>query len=182
MTAAKVGGLGLDPGPPTAEESRFTRHAPAGWLAWDAFSPERDFCVFVGMLQRMLAPAVVLETGVGVGRLTSFLDLSSCAFLGFEGDPKWRRPPADSQQATPTVEQLAAADLVILDSNLEFRLDEIARWAEHGKPGSVCVVHDCGAPNDRRSTHRRVREAVDATGIAGVFLRNPRGGWLAQHP
>lgn len=182
MTLLEVGGLGLDPGPPTCEETQFTRKAPLGWLSWDAWSPERDFCAFAGMLQRMLAPSVVLETGVGVGRLTSFLDLESCMYLGFEADLAWRRPPAVDGQETPTDEELASADLVILDSDPTYRLDEIGRWAQFGKAGSVCVVHDCGVQGDRRLTHRNVRDAVDATGLPGIMLRNPRGGWLGWKP
>lgn len=182
MTHLTVGGLGLDPGPPTRQERQFTRRAPLGWLSWDAWSPERDFCAFVGMLQRMLSPALVLETGVGVGRLTSFLDLGSCKYLGFESDPAWRQPPAVDGRETPTESELAQADLVLLDSDPAYRLGEIAGWAQHGKPGSVCVVHDCGAPNDRRLTHRRIREVVEATGVPGILLRNPRGGWLGWHP
>lgn len=167
------------------DERRFTPFAQSGWLSWDQWSPEEDFCRFVGMLQRMLQPAVVLETGVGIGRLTGYLNLDVCTYLGFESDPEWRRPPADPEQDTPTAEQVASANLVILDSAPEMRCAEIALWAEHGKQSSVCVVHDCGNghPQKRKwSTHHGLRRAVADTGLPGVLLRNPRGGWLGWHP
>lgn len=175
MTA--VEGVGL------RDEREFTPFAAPGWMSWDNWSPERDFCRFVGMVQRMLQPAVVLETGVGAGRLTAHLDLEACIYVGFESDPEWRHPPAEL--GTPTAGQMASADLVVLDSAPEFRIPEIRRWAEHGKSGSVCVVHDCGNGHpDRKkwSTHRDLRRTVEAIGLPGIFLRNPRGGWLGWHP
>ncbi|WP_190059370.1 hypothetical protein [Streptomyces echinoruber] len=168
-------------GLPVQDEQAFTPHAEAGWLAWDSYSPEQDFCRFAGMLQRMLRPAVVLETGVGVGRLTEHLNLGACTYLGFEADPKWRRPPADPVQGTPTAGHMAAADLVILDSAPEYRFRELARWVERGKPGSVCLVHDCGNGHAEDTFHHKMRRAVEAAGLPGVFLRNPRGGWLGIH-
>ena len=163
------------------DEQTFTRHAQQGWLSWDEWSPEQDFCRFVGMLQRMLQPAVVLETGVGIGRITSHLDLGNCRFLGFESNPAWRQEPADPELAGPAAEHMAAADLVILDSDIEVRFDEIALWAKAGKRGSVCVVHDCGNGHLPGTVHRMLGEACAATGQPGVLLKNPRGGWMGWH-
>ena len=163
------------------DEKTFTPHAQPGWLSWDGWSPEQDFCQFVGMLQRMLQPAVVLEPGVGIGRITGHLDLRRCRFLGFESDPEWRQPPADPTQDTPDRLQMGEADLVILDSDPAFRFAEIALWAEHGKPGSVCVVHDCGNGHLPRELHGRLGAACAATGMPGMFLKNPRGGWMGIH-
>ena len=159
----------------------FTPHANTGWPSWDEWSPEQDFCRFVGMLQRMLQPAVVLETGVGIGRITGHLDLEGCRFLGFESDPQWRQPPADPELVTPTAEHMASADLVILDSDPDFRFQEIKLWGEAGKPGSVCVVHDCGNGHEEWTVHAQLGKACTATGMAGLMLRNPRGGWLGVH-
>lgn len=163
------------------DEREFTPFAASGWLSWDQWSPEQDFCRFAGMLQRMLQPAVIIETGVGIGRVTDHLDLAACTYLGFETDPSWRHPPAEL--GTPTPEQMATADLVILDSTPSFRIREIKLWAEHGKSGSVCLVHDCGNGHPQRwATHHRMRRAVEATKLPGMCLRNPRGGWLGWHP
>lgn len=164
------------------DEQTFTPWAQPGWLCWDSHSPERDFCAFAGLLQRMLQPAVTLETGVGVGRLTSYLDMHIGTYLGFESDPEWRYPPADPDLPTPTAEQMAAADLVILDSEPEHRLSEIARWVEHGKPGSVCVVHDCGNGHAAGTVHDLLGRTVEATGLPGLRLKNPRGGWIGWRP
>lgn len=163
------------------DERAFTPHAEPGWLSWDSYSPEAEFCTFVGVLQRMLQPAVLLETGVGVGRLTSHLDLVRCTYLGFESDSRWRVPPSNQPEATPSPEQLQAADFVVLDSAPGYRLGEIAGWAEHGKPGSVCVVHDCANNHPEGWAHWDIRQAVEDTGLPGVFLKNPRGGWLGVH-
>lgn len=164
------------------DEQTFTPWADPGWESWDEWSPEVGFCEFVAVVQRMVRPAIVLETGVGVGRLTGFLDLGACTYLGFEHDPHYRTPPAEPDRAGPDVSEMTRADLVILDSDPSQRLDEIAMWAEHGKPGSVCVVHDAGNGHATGSIHLRVRDAIEAAAIHGIFLSNPRGGWLAQHP
>jgi hypothetical protein len=164
------------------DEKQFTPHAELGWLSWDEWSPEQDFCRFVGMLQRMLQPAVVVETGVGVGRITEHLDLDACQFFGFESDPAWRRPPADPELATPSWLHMTSADLVILDSEPDVRFAELELWAEHGKAGSVVVVHDAGNGHDAATLHSRIGFACASTSLPGVFLKNPRGGWMGVHP
>jgi hypothetical protein len=163
------------------DEKKFTPHAELGWLSWDEWSPEQDFCRFVGLLQRVLQPAQVVETGVGVGRLTGHLDVESCGYLGFESDPEWRQPPADPELATPTPEQMAVAQLVVLDSEPPFRLAEIKLWADVGARGSVCVVHDAGNGHAEGTVHEAIGVACVASGQPGIFLRNPRGGWLGVH-
>lgn len=167
------------------DEREFTPFAAAGWMSWDQWSPELDFCRFAGMLVRVTAPAVVVETGVGVGRLTAHLDTTSSVYLGFESDPAWRRPPALTGRETPTPDEMGSADLVVLDSEPSLRRREIASWAACGKPGSVCLVHDCGnghPDHPQWTEHHRLRRGVEATGIPGLFLSNPRGGWLGWHP
>lgn len=163
------------------DEKQFTPHGDTGWLSWDAWSPEQDVCRFAGLLQRMLQPAAVLETGVGVGRLTSHLDLGGCDYLGFESNPEWRQSPALPDAATPTPEQMATAQLVILDSDPLYRLQEIKLWGAVGARGSVCLVHDAGNGHGEDTVHYRIGAACVATGQPGVLLRNPRGGWLGVH-
>lgn len=163
------------------DEQQFTRHADPGWLSWDEWSPEQDFCRFVGMLQRMLQPHTVLETGVGIGRVTSHLDLTACEYLGFESNPQWRQPPASCDAPGPAAAQMAAADLVILDSDIEVRFAEIALWAEHGKPGSVVLVHDAGNGHHAATVHAQIGFACAQTNQPGMILRNPRGAWLGIH-
>lgn len=163
------------------DETRFTPHAQPGWEAWNSYSPEVEFCRFVGMLQRMMQPAVIVETGVGAGKITAELALDGVEWLGFESDSQWR-PAAAQPGVSPDATHIGRADLVILDSDPQWRFDEIACWTGHGKPGSVCVVHDAGNGHpDGWTTHHRVRDAVTRTGQPGVFLRNPRGGWLGIH-
>ncbi|MFF0139674.1 hypothetical protein ACFYRN_24875 [Streptomyces sp. NPDC005227] len=163
------------------DEQQFTRHADQGWQSWDEWSPEQDVCRFAGLLQRMLQPKNVLETGVGIGRITDHLDLTSCQFLGFESNAAWRRPPAHPDLATPTADQMAEADFVILDSDVDVRFAEIHLWAEHGKPGSVVLVHDAGNGHGPATVHAQIGFACAQTGQPGTFLRNPRGAWLGIH-
>ncbi|WP_432169061.1 hypothetical protein [Streptomyces sp. 1222.5] len=163
------------------DEQQFTQHAQQGWLSWDEWSPERDFCRFAGMLQRMLQPAVVLETGVGVGRITSHLDTTTCTYFGFESNPQWRRAPADPINPGPGYSHMGAADLVILDSDIEVRFDELRMWAEHGKAGSVVLVHDAGNGHEAWTVHAQIGFACVQTGQPGTFLKNPRGAWLGIH-
>lgn len=168
------------------DETQFTTWAQPGWQSWDTWSPEVEFCQFVGWLQRMTAPAVVVETGVGVGRITQYLDLAACDYVGFESDPDWRRNDTIPYQDTPTPgrQHIHDADLVILDSAPNYRLNEITSWAKFGKTGSVCVIHDAGNghPANPHSVHHRVRRTIEGTRIRGIYLRNPRGGWMGQHP
>lgn len=166
----------------TVDERQFTPWAQAGWASWDAWSPEFEFCRFVAVMQRMLSPRVTLETGVGAGTLTGFLDVQDGAYAGFEADPRWRRPPAYPDRTGPSISEMRTADLVVLDSNPPHRMREIEMWAEDGMAGSVCIVHDCGNGHGAGSVHAAVRAAVEATGIRGVYLANPRGGWVGQHP
>ena len=126
-------------------------------------------------------PRWVLETGVGIGRVTDHLDLDSCASMGFESDPDWRGPPADSELATPGLQHMSVAQLAILDSDPRYRLQEIALWAEIAPRGSVCLVHDAGNGHAEGTIHQQIGAACAATRQPGVFLRNPRGGWMGWH-
>src|SRR5262245_45046883 len=100
----------------TYDESEFTPHPKPGQCrAYTAFSPEVEFCAWVGIMQRFIEPAVVLETGVGAGMITADLNLNDCSYMGFESLDEFRNPN-DMPEQTPGADQMAAADLVILDS------------------------------------------------------------------
>lgn len=167
--------------PPRHDESDFTPGAETGWHAWDQWSPELEFCEFVGMLARMLAPRIIVETGVGIGRVTRHLnlDLATTTYLGYESDEAWRATAQAalpvSGEPTPSNNALGHADLLVLDSAPDYRLQELGRWGVYGKRGAVCVVHDAG------EQHPTIREACRLTGQPGMFLQNPRGGWVGIH-
>lgn len=167
-------------GEATHDEAEFTPGAtPGEWTAWDARSPEYEFCLFVGVMQRMLAPHVIVETGVGAGRVTHFLNLNGCEYLGFEADYECQTADWITYQAhgVPQGGHMAAADLVILDSGVNIRCFEIPLWESYGKRGSVCIVHDALT---RR--HPAIYDAIIQTGLLGMWLANPRGAWMAVHP
>jgi hypothetical protein len=56
--------------PGLGEETKHTPWATPGWPAWNAMSPELEFCEFAGVLARMIEPSFVIETGVGQGFTT----------------------------------------------------------------------------------------------------------------
>jgi hypothetical protein len=107
--------------------------------------------------------------------------LDACRYFGFESNPAWRRPPADPVLETPTWLQMTEADLVILDSDPDYRFLELELWTEHGKPGSVVVVHDAGNGHSPVTLHAQIGLACTETGMPGMALKNPRGGWLGVH-
>ena len=165
----------------TVDETVLTPWGQKGWKSWNVWSPEVDVCRFVGLLARMLQPAVIVETGVGAGKITAELDRSNATWLGYEADPQWR--PRDAQSdVTPSADQFGAADLVILDSDWKWRFDEFALWVDHGKSDAVCFIHDAGNGHPDHSGHMRMQRAITGAGLPGMFMRNPRGSWLGIHP
>lgn len=168
-----------------------------GWYAWSSPSPEVEFCEFVGALVRLLRPRLVVETGVGAGYVTRRIiaGLGSGSWIGFESDDGYRAEgrrlpwPEDltlSSEVSPASADMAAADLVVLDSAPEYRLTEFDLWREHGKPSSVLVCHDVSSrhqPSPRNSkVHIPFYNHISTSGLTGVFLTNPRGAWMGQHP
>lgn len=169
---------------PLHDEQVFTAHAEPGWSAWNQFSPEVEFCQFLAELCHVMQPGIILETGTGAGKVTRYLAAygdQGAEHLGYESDPEYRKE-SDQPGETPPMPHMEAADLVILDSDPPWRFYEIALWGRVGKPGSVCVVHDCGNGHADTSLHMEFRRAVEQLGITGRFLSNPRGGWLGVHP
>ncbi len=179
--------------PDTVDEAAFTPWAKPGWSSWNAMSPEQDFCEFVGFLTRLLRPRLVLETGVGQGFTTRRIAATLCPgqrYIGFESETYYRlllsserlfkRPDiCVDAEATPSEEQFASADLVILDSDDELRHVELERWATHARPGAIAVIHDTGNGHPTNTLHRRLRLQIDNLGLAGFDLRNPRGAYVA---
>ena len=181
--------------PATQDESAFTPGAAPGWSAWNAMSPEVRFCEFVASVAELTHPAVVIETGVGQGfttrRLAARLGPDQ-QLVGFEHDPELRQrlgllpffaSPSRGLGATPSPapEDFARADLTILDSKFPTRLHKFDTWLAAARPGAVLVVHDAGnghAPNTPQYT---MCQRIEESGLTGVFLRNPRGGYLALH-
>jgi hypothetical protein len=182
--------------PTPINEQSYTAFAEPGWDAWNDMSPEKQFCEWVANTVMMFHPQVVIETGVGQGFLTRRL-LSVLrndqAYMGFESDPKWRnvigklawfsRANAEiAAVASPPAELVAMADLLILDSDFSERWTELALWIEHGKPGSMLILHDAGNGHGPDTIHASLHEALRSLPFEGAFLNNPRGGCLAIKP
>ena len=158
-------------------------------------SPEVRFSDFVASVAELTHPAVVIETGVGQGfttrRLAARLGPDE-QLVGFEHDPELRQrlgllpffaSPSRGLGATPspTPEHFARADLTILDSEFPTRLHEFDTWLAAARPGAILVVHDAGNGHGPNTPQYAMRQRIEESGLTGVFLRNPRGGYLALH-
>jgi predicted O-methyltransferase YrrM len=175
------------------ERSRWHPEAPA-WHSWNQMSPEHEFCEFVAALVRMIKPRVVIETGVGQGYTTRRIVAAlgpGATLMGFESDPAWRDVLSgldffDGEVAklagepTPADDDLATVDLFVADSAQKYRSDEVSRWAELAKPGSLIVVHDTGNGHPKWTPHHRMGELIASLEIAGLRLPNPRGSFVGQ--
>lgn len=172
--------------PPLIGEERWTPGGQ-GWHAWSGPSAEVEFCDFVGAFVRLLRPRLVVETGVGAGfttrRILAHLPDSS-TWIGVESDPDFRAALAGVGVETREVlgDEVRKADLVVLDSTPDVRLAEFDGWARNGKRGSILVCHDVSAKHKPPKPHRRFYDHIATSGIPGVVLPNPRGGWIGQHP
>jgi hypothetical protein len=182
-------------GEPELEEERSRWHPEAPvWHAWNQMSPEYEFCEFVAALVRMAKPSLVIETGVGQGYTTRRAAAAltpGARLLGFESDPAWREQLAEldffdgetaslAAEPTPADDDLANVDLFVADSAQKYRSDEVSRWAELAKPGSLIVVHDTGNGHPKWTPHHRMGELIASLGIPGLRLPNPRGSFVGQ--
>lgn len=166
-----------------------------GWHAWTRTSAEVEFVEFVGSLTSLLQPSLVIETGVGCGystrRILKGLGEKGC-WIGYESHPElrsvlsslsWPSHSSLSEFPTPSATEMAYADFVLLDSDMDYRIAELDLWKEHGKPSSILLVHDVSGrhePSPRNdAVHRRLFSHLQDWG--GIFLTNPRGSWMGQH-
>lgn len=178
--------------PPSEPESLHTSWAAPFWVAWNGMSPEVQFCDFASSLALLLQPRRTIETGVGQGfttrRLARVLQPGQ-QLLAFEDDPAirdgLRRLPffahpdhSLSPDPSPSPDDLAGADLTVLDSEIPSRLAEIDLWWETAQAGAVLIVHDAGNGHGPETPHQLIRRRIEALSIDGVFLKNPRGSFL----
>ena len=85
-----------------------------------------------------------------------------------------------SPEPTPCLHELETADLCVFDSEFTVRFEEIERWNRVAKPAAVAIIHDT---SDRADTiHASLRELIQDLGMTGVFLKNPRGCFMAVQP
>lgn len=178
--------------PPHEPESLHTPWAKPFWVAWNGMSPEVQFCDFGASLALLIQPEKVIETGVGQGFMTRRLAAvmqPDQRLLAFEDDPDIRQglrylpffaEPDHflGETPSPTAEDLSDATLTILDSEIPSRLTEIDLWWEAAPEGAVLLVHDAGNGHESDAPHHLIRNKIEAHGIGGVFLRNPRGSFL----
>ncbi len=182
--------------PPLVDEPAHMPRTSPGWSAWNAMSPELEFCEFAGVLMRFLQPSLVIDTGVGQGfitrRLAFRLSLDQ-QLMSFEDDANTRQDlerlpffaaPNHLLGATPspTSDDLARADLTVLHSKFPLRVREFDVWIDAARPGAVLLLHDDGNGHERGTPHHLMRSRTEERGVDGVFLQNPRGSFLAIKP
>jgi hypothetical protein len=177
---------------PVVDETTFTTWAERGWHSWNPFSPEREFCEFGSHLVTLLRPRKVVETGAGQGYMSRRLATAlrpGAELVCFEQDdairarlqtvPFFQMPHhrlADA--ATPTASDLADAELTVLDCDGPLRLVEVRLWHQAAPPGAVLLVHDAGNGHPQSSRHCELATELRDLQLPGLFLRNPRGGFV----
>ncbi len=178
--------------PPPHDERTHTPWADPGWSAWNEMSPELEFCELAGALVRFMSPPLVVETGVGQGFLARRLSAHLSAdqrLLSFESDPVIRAKLEGVQffqspnrslgsYASPSADDMSRAVLTVLDSDIPLRVEELGLWAAIAPPGAVLLIHDAGNGHGPDTAHNAIRRKIQELGIAGAYLRNPRGGFL----
>lgn len=166
-----------------------------GWNSWNGKAPEAEFCEFAGALVRLLHPARIIETGMGGGFTTRRVLKAmgdggwDARFDGYEADDEFREATRRhawnglivADEPTPTRDDVAAADLLILDSASPWRNQEFRQWVTLGKPGSYCLMHDVDPTRDPGTVQHSMGRLVEGV-TPGILLGNPRGGWLGRHP
>lgn len=173
--------------PVTFPEAKFTPGAEKGWSAWNEWSVEVEVADFLPALIDLIGAVRVIETGCGQGYVTRRI-AGHANILTFETDADlherisrldvWDSELELADHPTPTEEEVAEADLMICDSDVRFRVDEIRRWVEHGKPGSYLWTHDT-------AKHHGWLPAVIFKLVAGLprlQFDNPRGSTLVYKP
>ena len=164
--------------------------------SWNDRAPELGFCELAANLVETLRPRVVLETGTGEGFLTRRLAGAlgpGQTLVSFEADETLRGSLASlpffaaeahrlSPAPNPNEVEFGRADLTVLDSDFAHRADEVERWWRSAAAGSVLLVHDTGNGHPADSPQAALGERIRSLGIPGVFLRNPRGGFLGIKP
>ena len=185
----------VDPIPPkgrqTAKSEGVYTNWGNGWTTTSGKAQEQEFSNFLVSLIKLNRPKTIIETGIGDGLTTRKLVAAAksvdALYTAFEHDEKYRKTAkvcgcVVSNLPTPTAEQIANADLVILDSITSYREKEIELWLENGRAGSTMVVHDVSERHDEDKIHRRLFDFIESKGIRGTFLHNPRGGFIASKP
>jgi hypothetical protein len=193
---AAVAGSAWNEEPSPVAEATYSPTAGPGWQAWNDHSPEVEFCDFVGTLVQLTEPATVIETGTGQGFVTRRMKEHmgpEQRLLCFESSPEWRQalqalPDFDgetcalSEKETPDDADFSTATLSVLDSRFRHRFDEVTAWWRAAPPGALVVIHDTGNEHSADTGHARLGALIRELGIPGVFLKNPRGGFLGFKP
>lgn len=188
MTNAWIDGEG-----PLKDERQFTNWAEPGWSAWNPYSPELEFCEVAAEIAGAV-DGLVIETGAGQGYVTRRVAKVAYPYKVYESSPVMRKVIPQNKTTTfivpdePTPEQadIEECSLMIVDSAMQFRRQEIALWAEHAPQHSLLLMHDAGNGHQERPTaytHKEYWRMIQDLGIPGIRYKNPRGsflGWKEQ--
>ena len=174
-----------------------TKWGEPGWSSWNRYSPEWEVCEAIAALVRLIRPSWVIETGVGQGYTTRRIAVAKppdARLQCFESDDELRPVLARlpffggdptiqlDVRPTPGPEDFAHAEFVVLDSNFDYRVDELDTWWEHAPRRSFAFVHDVSSRHPEFANHHKMRRHIQQLGIPGTFFPNPRGAFLGQKP
>jgi len=182
--------------PEPVAESTFTVGAGPAWSAWNAWSPEVEICRFLAELVTVLRPRHIVETGTGQGFVTRRVAArlrDGQRLTCYESGADWRAALRSldffdgerrvlASGATPDEEVLSSAEVCLFDSDFSYRLPELQRWSACARPGAVVFVHDAGNVHVDEPEFALTRAVVEELAIPGVFLDNPRGGFVGHKP
>lgn len=142
---------------------------------------------------------IVLETGMGQGYVTRavlrvlrrsgkgiadkmityetmqmYADLVPEGVIGVDG--------LEVRMGTPGAGDVKGADLVILDSNPDYRNGELRTWIEEAKQGSRLLIHDTFHHESATGqfTSPIMKAQIDGM-VAGEFIDAPRGWYSGVH-
>ena len=159
-----------------------------GYSSWNVMSPELEFCLWVGAIAETLETETptVLETGMGQGYVTRrVLAALPPAHIYYAYEPMkvyQDLVPADVPilviDGTPTGHMFKKADLVILDSDMRYRRQELENWVEYGKPGSHMVIHDT---YHSLTPQGELTKFIRSLHLTGDYWDNPRGAFHSVH-
>lgn len=186
--------------PELVPESNFTPGAHPMWTSWNEWSVESQVADFMAALTEIIQPMNILETGVGQGYVTRRVYNAmpdGAQFAGVEYDEETYKalrpiiyqhypklglldPGLDRDQLFG--DYIPDADFLILDSHWPERFPELLTWAQDGKPGSYCFVHDVDFDRRTQSGYHVLSRVIHDMELPAMHFGNPRGSTLLYKP
>ena len=171
-----------------------TRLEAEHWHQWNGHSPEKEFCDFVSSVILLKYATSDLGNRDWTRVYNSTLPKLAnphARYVCFETSVElvermrkhwiFRTGRAELYTGNLDPDLAAEADLTILDSaGGPVRIEEIKTWWKVAKSGAMVLIHDASWRHSPATTHYQHAGLIDALGIPGVFMVNPRGSFFGQ--